>query len=137
MQAGTYGIYRIEQIYCKPGDPCPDMAYIPVWIGEVTVTRPPAVEKSVSFLGASVQASPNPFRSKVRIQLRNAECGLRNISTLAVFSMNGKLVADLKSAIRNRQSAIEWDASGLPGGVYVLKAKIGGAQYSKKLCLYK
>jgi hypothetical protein len=43
LNAGRYGIYRQENIYCSPGQACPPIAYLPVRIGEVVVTNTASV----------------------------------------------------------------------------------------------
>jgi hypothetical protein len=83
--------------------------------------------------GVNIGISPNPFNSKVRIKLRNAECGMRNDLDFGIYNVNGKLV--FKSAINNPQSAIEWNAVQYPAGIYIVSLKMANTTYSKKIFL--
>jgi hypothetical protein len=61
-----------------------------------------------------------------------------NVSTnprMAIYNIHGELIANLKSAFRNPYSAIEWDASGLPPGLYFLRATAGVKTWSAKMVL--
>ena len=53
-----------------------------------------------------------------------------------IFDVRGRLVADLSPSLR-RQAAFLWKTGSLPGGLYLLKAVLGGKQVSKKLFIQR
>jgi len=74
--------------------------------------------------------NPNPFRPKTTILFKKEF----RLAIIRIYDIQGKMIenfANLKS------NSITWDASGLPSGVYILKATIDGQQYSKKFLLQK
>jgi hypothetical protein len=83
----------------------------------------------------NVEIHPNPFIADVRIKLRIADCGLRNLGNLCIYNINGVLVQDFKSEIRNPKSEIEWNAGNQPSGIYLLKFRSGTRQITKRLFL--
>jgi hypothetical protein len=123
--------------YTWVSGPCgADFAYIanpgdPEIVPEISIEQPPEDHST----GAGLTAAPNPFNSTVTIKLRISDVELLNISSFGIYNTSGKRVADLKSAIRNRQSAIAWNATGLPSGVYIAKLLAGNRRYTKKLVL--
>jgi hypothetical protein len=68
-----------------------------------------------------ISAFPNPFRDVVTIQTRNA-------GVLTVFDADGRFITTLGDAA-------VWDASGLPSGVYLVRANSGNKEFTKKLFL--
>ena len=77
--------------------------------------------------------SPNPFRNQVSIAFAQ-NIGPSDI--VRIFDVRGRLVADLSPSLR-RQAAFLWHAGRLPGGIYLLKAVLGGRQVSKRLFIQK
>jgi hypothetical protein len=80
---------------------------------------------SAAAAGEALTVSPNPFRSTVKIDVN-----LRDAS-LAVYTINGKLIKNFT------ESSTTWDASGLPGGIYLLKARSNEKTFITKLFLQK
>lgn len=58
VTAGTYGIYQVEDYYCKPGDPCPASPVMPKRIGEVTVSGKTGTRQRVSAPVPVVSQTP-------------------------------------------------------------------------------
>jgi hypothetical protein len=80
-------------------------------------------------------ASPNPFNSAVKIKLRNVEWGMRNIPSLYIFNVNGKLI--FKSTLRTPHSTLEWNACHHPAGIYIARLTAGTTMLTRKLYLLK
>jgi hypothetical protein len=72
-----------------------------------------------------LEASPNPFRSSVRISAPAAV-------PIRIFDTRGKAVAAFEG-----RGEILWNAGALPSGVYLLKADFGKKTLAKKLFLNK
>src|SRR5262249_16065080 len=77
-------------------------------------------------------AWPNPARD--RIQLAFA---LERESPVAVkvFDVSGRCVADLftNQWLASGRTMREWTPSNLPGGIYRLRGRIGGREFSRRL----
>jgi len=71
----------------------------------------------------SLEASPNPFCSSVRIRAPFTV-------SLKVFNTAGKIVASFEG-----KGEIVWNAGRLPSGLYLLKAVSGGRVYTTRLLL--
>jgi hypothetical protein len=86
-----------------------------------------------------ISASPNPFTSSTIISINSRfkidDCRLK------IYDINGKMIKDFTSKIKNQQSSILnqiiWNPASLPAGIYYVKATIGNRQISKKLFLVK
>jgi hypothetical protein len=77
-------------------------------------------------LAPVIQAWPNPFSKKVRITLLSGQG-----TEVRVFDLRGRLVKNLGPA----RPSVEWVASGMPCGIYVLKANLNGKTYFQGLSL--
>jgi hypothetical protein len=75
--------------------------------------------------GLPLAAAPNPFRSSIRISMPSP-------AALKVFDMRGKVLASFEGV-----KDVEWDASGMPSGIYILKADRGDRIHTKQLFLSK
>jgi hypothetical protein len=80
-------------------------------------------------------AVPNPFNPVTRISYYIPSDEFVNLS---IFDVTGKLVQEL---IEQQQPAgehvIEWNAGGMPSGVYFYRLKAGGKVLTKKMVLLK
>jgi hypothetical protein len=83
----------------------------------------------------SVTVSPNPFVAHV--ELRIADRGLRNLSGMKIYTIDGKLLKNFQSEIHSPKSAITWRPEGVPPGVYLLKVTAGSQTVTKRLFLQK
>jgi hypothetical protein len=79
--------------------------------------------------------SPNPFSTSLDIQvlMQNAEFGMGNME-VGIFDVTGKLV---HSAFRNPHSALTWNATNHPAGIYIVKVTVGNRILSKRIVLIK
>jgi hypothetical protein len=80
--------------------------------------------------GGALAVYPTPFKPVTTIYL---PATARNVD-VEIYSIAGKSVA----AFRNvRHGALRWDASGLPSGIYVVRANVGDKVYARRICLLK
>jgi hypothetical protein len=79
--------------------------------------------------------SPNPFSTSVKIEcsMPNSEFGMRNVK-IGIYDVTGKQVY---SAFRNPHSALTWNTSNQPGGIYIFQVKAGGRVYTQRATLIK
>jgi hypothetical protein len=105
-----------------------------VHIYKVANTR---VEQRVAKTGGlRVEARPNPFNGAVLIRLANG-VGANNylpLPQLAIYDIHGRMVHRAAEPVSGTYT---WSASGLPAGIYLLKASVGNKTYSKRLFLQK
>lgn len=76
-----------------------------------------------------MDAYPNPFNPSCRIMLE----GMKGSCPLRVFNAAGALVRALVA----RDGSAEWNAAGMPSGVYVLAAETKGVSARRKIILMK
>jgi hypothetical protein len=77
---------------------------------------------------AGLRASPNPFNPSTVLQFPNPG---RN-ATVLIYDLNGKMVANFGTVKENR---VVWTGAGFSSGIYLVKAKTNGRQFTKKLLL--
>jgi hypothetical protein len=81
-----------------------------------------------------ITASPNPFKSQAVIsigkKLQVTSC------KLSIFDINGKKLETCNLQLSTCNS-FSWNASGLPAGIYIARARAGNRIYSKALFLQK
>ena len=85
-------------------------------------------------LQAPLSVSPNPVTPSTRICIPGNWPG-KNM-TLRVYSATGKLVADLSEKAR-RSNTTEWNAAGLPSGIYLVRFTADGLVRETKAALMK
>jgi hypothetical protein len=94
-----------------------------------------AEEAGPTDKGLSMRVSPNPFNPVTRIQLRNADHGLRKNVKLSILDISGRVV--FQSDVRIPEAGITWDARNMPSGLYVVKLKLGNKRLTRKVTLLK
>jgi hypothetical protein len=80
---------------------------------------------------------PNPFNTRVTIRVnrgQRTEDRGQHIQ-LNIYDLKGQLVDFLASDLWLLTSGISWNLSGLPAGIYLLKADLGGKSRTHKLFL--
>lgn len=84
--------------------------------------------------GAFLRASPNPFTAVVTISIEMP--GIAPAS-IAIFDQAGRRVADLwNGALPGGVSCLDWDAGGMPAGLYLVRAgSASGEVACRKLLL--
>jgi hypothetical protein len=99
------------------------------------------METGLQSGGDGLSVFPNPFSTSIRIKclMPNSEFGMGNIF-VDVYDISGKKVTRLNS-LRIPQSAFgieqTWDASGQPGGMYLIRTQIGKSVMLKRVTLMK
>jgi fibronectin type 3 domain-containing protein len=91
-----------------------------------------AVERAARLKagGAALEASPNPFRSSVRLSAYFKDGGAPH---LEIFNANGRRLWEGEM----RDAAFEWNAEKMPAGVYVARVCAGKRSAEKKLVLIR
>jgi len=92
---------------------------------------PPAALNPSTF---SLSAFPNPFNSTTTISF-----SLSSSSSLRIYDISGRLVADLSSAVTPTAGvhSLIWNADGLPGGIYLIRLDTGSQSRTIKTLLMK
>jgi hypothetical protein len=81
------------------------------------------------------QNYPNPFNARTNISFDLAQ---NSHVVLTVFDVTGAKIATLANKDMNAGShQINWDANGIPSGVYYYTLKANGAEVTKKMTLLK
>jgi hypothetical protein len=93
----------------------------------------------ISEYGAGIRVSPNPFYSNTTI---NIDCRLKIVDCrLKIYNINGKMVDDLTSKIKNLQSSIlnqiTWKTSRHGPGIYLVKLSANNKSYIRRITLLK
>jgi hypothetical protein len=84
-----------------------------------------------------LSAYPNPFNSEVTLRLAGLSAGaIQALESkgLAIYDVHGRRVADLTLRM---SPVMAWNASALPAGIYVIRAKAAGREASLKVMLMK
>lgn len=85
----------------------------------------------------SLGTSPNPFNPMVNISVT----GLHPGAELKIININGKMVANLTSALNAKSGkggrSVAWDATGNASGVYVVVLRNGKTELRKKALLVR
>ena len=99
-------------------------------------TLPAAVEqdKTPVSRGAAWEVTPNPMTASARIAIRNMN---GNDTRFGIYSTDGRMVRDLTGEKNRLASGITLNPSGLPAGVYVLKAVSGKAVVTRRIAVMK
>ena len=140
------GMYRGDGMFDKP-------VYDPFWdrLGlapnEVGIEALPG-DPYGQVKGPVIMTAPNPFNPVVvirvandgrrgGIQIENAG-NMENAAPpmqLVIYDMSGRSV--IKSVIRSPKSAITWNASAHPSGLYLVRLRVGNRAAEKKITLLK
>ncbi|OGJ84795.1 MAG: hypothetical protein A2248_10045 [Candidatus Raymondbacteria bacterium RIFOXYA2_FULL_49_16] len=86
----------------------------------------------------TMTCSPNPFNPAATISLQNIGRGSL-YADLKVYAISGKLVKDFSRTVRGPDSGVSivWNASNLPTGVYMVKARVGDRMLTERITLLK
>ena len=111
---------------------------VQIWIDAITITETVPWTTSVKESKSEIPLLliyPNPFNSAIKIEYHVNGNGL---VSLKVFDIMGHEVATLVNEQKPvGDYLVEWNASGLPGGIYFCRLKNGGAYEVKKMLLLK
>lgn len=102
------------------------------------VLLPPGVEETESFIPEDIslhQNYPNPFNPKTIISFTLPESMPVKLS---VFNVVGQPVAVLtEGTLSEGDHEYEWDATGLPSGMYIYQLEVGTKVMTRKMTLVK
>ena len=125
------GDYAMQlNILCN--DPAAQERVIPVSMNVTDLAESDLRPESNRLVGAW----PNPFNPSTRIAFELAEAGPVN---LRVFNLRGQLVLDLlnERQLPVGQHELQWNASAMASGLYILQLETGGRFDQMKLVLMK
>jgi hypothetical protein len=83
-----------------------------------------------------LQVYPNPIKSVSKIAVSYQLSAVSKIN-LELFNINGKLIKTLIADSRQLKAGIRLNTSGLPTGIYILKAQVANKTVSKRLLIQK
>lgn len=102
-----------------------------VWI----LAREPAGPMFASDDASLGPAFPNPFNPVTRISYYVPKA---EFVELTVYDVAGKLVAELVSSVKQAgEHVVEWDARGMPSGIYFYRLQVSDFSQTKKVILLK
>lgn len=95
-----------------------------------------ALESDIDIPFALFNAYPNPFNPELNIDISIEKLG--NL-TVSIFNLNGQLIHTVynEMASPNKMYNLNWDASHVSSGVYIVKVEAPDMQYSKIVNLLK
>ncbi len=103
------------------------------WIDSLTTVG--LNEPSIVLLKNGIKSYPNPFSNQTTIELTLHNAGQVNIG---ISDITGKIVVTLVSGYKQEGiHKINWNAEGLPAGIYFLRLQTNGVSESRKLLLLK
>ena len=109
-----------------------------IWIDNVSIIETSPLNTAITEIRSenpSLLIYPNPFKSVARIEYSVKEQGF---VSLKVFDMMGREVSTLVSEQKPAGDySVEWNASGLPGGIYFCRLQNGNSIEVKKMLLLK
>jgi hypothetical protein len=141
--------------FCAPGNglyggPMTLTSYIWEYLGNPC---PPEIcpgstktELSVPEAGISLYCSPNPFNSNTDITISVPRLGSGTVGRKAsgvkveIFNAKGRLVhsfPSLRFTPDTRRITLQWNAGGMPSGIYLARLRIGSVVRQQKLILTK
>jgi hypothetical protein len=86
----------------------------------------------------SLLTMPNPVNAGTTIYLPQSVHGNRLAPALVkVYSLDGRLAADLSAGIRPGCRSVQWRPNGISSGVYVVRCVKNGKQYKAKIALVR
>ncbi len=139
IEAGVSSIEIFGEMYNCPdididGQPRPLNGTADIGVDEVLITGIiPIFNKTVRQ--TSLEIYPNPFKTKTTIEFNIPQSGF---ITLSVVDFTGKNIQSLVSKqLPVGTHQIEWNAGGLPSGIYFLKLETNGISETRKLLLIK
>lgn len=143
--------YHVDYVISIEGDAAGDMIIpIDLYIG----VRPPDFAPTEDIIVPEAlelkSIYPNPFNGQATIRFRTG--GDAYPTRLKVYGLDGRLVENLSPAVSPprlttkrtadrggsaKESAVVWNAEGLPGGVYFVRLESGGQTRTMKAVLLK
>ncbi len=149
LQPGTYMLKADKPGYMSPTSYCEftvneDTSFVNIEMFSTT----PVSENSGKQLPAelSISVSPNPFNSAVTLELEGVGATVRSPEQIAVeiFDINGRLVGNLSpssaetAGFSEDPTPVVWQPDeSITSGVYLIRARVGNAEATKKVVYLK
>lgn len=138
-----FGAGWLDETGDLPGEPI-DVAFSPfdnglyvltneggLWRHAHVVTAAPAAPAAATVL----RAHPNPFNPRTTLRFTLPAAGRARLS---VFDVSGRELATLFDAARPAgEQSVDWNAEGLPSGVYLAKLSQGARESATRLVLLR
>lgn len=86
--------------------------------------------------GAGLSVFPNPVNAEAKIAAIGQRLADSDIG-IAIYDIKGRMIHTLSAAGYQLSAGITWNASSLPSGLYVVRARLGNRVYSRTLVLQK
>jgi hypothetical protein len=130
----TYGRFRYvpsKNVYIVVNDVAEN-----VFIGRLTGGTGVAANVGAGKGNISIEASPNPFKRSVKISWQYT-AGRKKKAEILIYDCRGQIVKKIHAANSLLPAQVIWDASYLPGGIYIVKLTAGSTQLTKQIYLVK
>ena len=95
---------------------------------------PPTSAEGAPGAELALGVAPNPTAGPTRVQ---AELGAAGAATVTVHDALGREVARLHDGPAARALSLEWDAAGLPAGVYVVRLAAGAGVQTRRVTVVR
>ena len=110
-----------------------------IWSGQGPGSPPPPPPPDGPSEISLGPPTPNPFRGATSATL---ELPSQQLVNVAVFDLAGRRVKSLLEATRDGLVQVRWDGTSdggvvAPAGIYLLRVRVGGTSYEKKLVMVK
>jgi len=90
------------------------------------------------ILNEGITVCPNPFNPgtaiAVKVKGKGRGRGYKDVS-IKIYDINGQLIKSLLPLPSHLE--VRWNATGLPSGIYIIRAVIGNRHLSKRITLMK
>jgi hypothetical protein len=100
---------------------------VPSSVGQTFITP--------SKAGPVLDISPSPVHTSARISITNIN-DTRGLH-LGVYDLGGRLIQDLTKVRARLGNGITWNASCLPAGLYLLKARTGKGTFTRRMLIMR
>jgi hypothetical protein len=84
--------------------------------------------------GPALSVYPNPFNGIIAVSCQLSAVSKKPVP-ITLYGVNGKMVKKLLANSQQLKAGINWNASDLASGVYLIRAKIGNKAFTKKIIL--
>jgi hypothetical protein len=96
-----------------------------------------AQNANVSVVGPmQLKAHPNPFKGTVAISCQLSAVSKKTVP-IEIFSVSGRMVTKLIANSQKLKAGITWNASHLPGGIYLVRLETENKTVTKQVMLLK
>lgn len=88
--------------------------------------------------GEALSITPNPFIPSTRIRVRRTVFAAHSSPEIGIYNLEGQRISILTpQKAAGNEVEFDWNANGLPGGIYLIKAGLPGRTITKKAIFIK